>query len=270
MATTSQNTDPATDLHRGMESEFIDGGEIGKESTTIPHLTPGAIPEDDYEIKHDDPEVKSSSWHDEHPTKSYVHGLPNEGFWALIRRFNKQIFRVKKINKQPLSHLDMNIAAEEDITEEKLRAHIERLYTSVIIDIFSFYKHVVRLRSWREQRRTMWFLGVYSVFWLADLLSVMLLIFLIVLVVYPPSRERCFPSAPASLTSGRTGAVKKPMAGVLASDSVTGAPEQHKGESVEQEARSFLKSISTVSLNSLKPLPTLLVQTKTNITGPSY
>ncbi|KAK2598180.1 hypothetical protein QQS21_005657 [Conoideocrella luteorostrata] len=227
-----------------MESVNIDKTE--KEPTATRHRTPNNTSEGDLRSRTMAPEVKNSSWQNDHSNTPYVDGLSNDDFWALIRRFDKQIFQVKKIEKWPLSNLDMNIAAEEDITEEKLRAHAERLYTSVIIVLISLYKHIVRLRSWREQQRTLWFLGIYSAAWLADLLSVTLLIFLIVSIVYPPSREKFFPSAPAALTSSRTGALKKPVAGVLASDSVTGAPEQYKGETLEQEARSFLNSISAL------------------------
>ena len=240
-----------------MESGITDVSKPGNAPTTTRYLGAGSNLNWNHEFRYDDSEVKNSNWYNGHPSKSYANGMSNEEFWALIRRFNKHIFRVKRIGEQPLSQLDMYISTEEDITEEKLRAHAERLYTSVIFDIFSVHKHIVRLRSWREQYRTIWFLGAYSVAWLADLLSVTLLIFLMVLIIYPPSREKFFPSAPASITSGRTGAVKKPMAGVLASDSVTGAPEHHKGETVEQEARSFLNSLSAVSLYSLQLLPTL-------------
>ena len=46
----------------------------------------------------------------------------------------------------------------------------------------------------------------------------------------------------------QTGGVQKPMAGVLASlDSMTGAPEKHPGEAVEQEAHSFVNSVCIVS-----------------------
>ena len=42
------------------------------------------------------------------------------------------------------------------------------------------------------------------------------------------------------------------MAGVLASDdSMTGAPEKHPGDAVDQEAHSFVNSICTVSLHRL-------------------
>lgn len=199
-------------------------------------------------IEHNTLQAAGSGWQGEitTPTQSYITGIGSKDLWTLIRRFNKQIFHVKRIDKRSLSNLDMNIAAGENITAEKLQAHAERLYMTVVINFLSFYKHMVRLRSWREQR-TFIFFGVYLIAWLVDLLAPTVLIFLMILIVYPRARDTCFPPAPASLTSSRTGAVKKPIAGVLASDSVTGAPEENEGEAIEQEAYNFIYSISTVS-----------------------
>jgi hypothetical protein len=74
---------------------------------------------------------------------------------------------------------------------------------------------------------------------------------LVVLIVYPPSREFLFPPAPIALVDAKSGGVKKPKAGVLGStDSATGAPENHKGEAVEQEARNFVNGIASVALTS--------------------
>ena len=71
----------------------------------------------------------------------------------------------------------------------------------------------------------------------------------IVLIVHPPSRGFLFPPAPISLVSGKSGGVQKPKSGVLGShDSATGAPENHKGEAVEQEASNFYNSIASIAL----------------------
>ncbi|KAL7911434.1 hypothetical protein GGI35DRAFT_292225 [Trichoderma velutinum] len=189
----------------------------------------------------------TSGWQSETTTTIQSHaGIRNGDLWTLIRRFNKQIFYVKKIDKRPLSNLDMNIAAGEDITAEKLQAQAERFYMTVVISVVAFYKHIALLRSWRD-KRTFYFFGTYSVTWMIDLLAPTLILFLIVLIVCPPARDICFPPAPASLIDSRTGAVKKPIAGVLASESLTGAPEENTGEAIEQEAHSFIYSISTVS-----------------------
>ena len=60
-----------------------------------------------------------------------------------------------------------------------------------------------------------------------------------------------FPPAPLALVSTKTGGVKSPSAGVLGShDSVTGAPEKHQGEAVEQEASNFVAGIATVAMSS--------------------
>jgi hypothetical protein len=194
-------------------------------------------------------EVKNIGWNKE-PSEvpaPVVGGLRNEELWTLVRRFDKQVFHVKRIEERPLADLDMNIADEEEFSPEKLRAQLERLYMVVLVSLFSFWKHVVRLRSWREQKRSAVFLGVYAVAWVFDLLVPTITAFLMVLILYPPSRDFCFPPAPPSLIDPKTGGLQKPPAGLLASEgSVTGAPEKHEGEAVEQEAHSFVNSISTV------------------------
>jgi len=73
----------------------------------------------------------------------------------------------------------------------------------------------------------------------------------IALIVYPPSRDVLFPPAPLALVDSKTGGIQSPMAGVLGShDSVTGAPEKHKGEAVEHEAHNFVSGIGTIALSS--------------------
>lgn len=200
--------------------------------------------------RQDEIEVKNLGWNrdsDEEGPPRLVRGLRNEELWTLVRRFDKQIFHVKSIDEPPLADLDLNVADDEDFSPDKLRAQLERLYMVVLVGLFSAWKHVVRLRSWREWRRTLAFLGVYAAAWLSDLLVPTLAAFLVVLVLYPPARDYCFPPAPPALIDPKTGGVQKPAAGVLASDdSMTGAPEKHQGEAVEQEAHSFVNSMSTV------------------------
>jgi hypothetical protein len=71
-------------------------------------------------------------------------------------------------------------------------------------------------------------------------------------MVYPPSRTFLFPPAPLALVDPKTGGVQNPKAGVLGShDTATGAPENHRGEAAEQEARNFVAGIATVSISSV-------------------
>ena len=116
--------------------------------------------------------------------------------------------------------------------------------------MFAFYKHIVRLRSWREINRTSHFASAYFLAWLLDLIMPLISITMVTLIVYPPSREMLFPPAPIALVSSK-GGVQKPKAGTLGSkDSATGAPENHKGEAVEQEANNFVNGIAHVALAS--------------------
>lgn len=211
-------------------------------TSTPPDHPPGAS-----QVAHTSTEVKDLGWNDDQKPSPIVGGLGDPELWTLIRRFDKQVFCVKSIDETPLANLDMNVADDEDFSPEKLRAQLERLYMSVIVSLFAAWKHVARLRSWKEDRRTSAFLAVYLVAWLLDLVLPTLVAFVMVLILSPHSRDVCFPPAPLALVDASTGGVQKPAAGVLAStDSVTGAPERYKGEAVEQEAHSFVNSIATV------------------------
>ncbi|KAM6532500.1 hypothetical protein FSOLCH5_001923 [Fusarium solani] len=148
-------------------------------------------------------------------------GLKNDDLWTLIRRFDKQVFYVRSIEEPPLGELDMNIADDEEFSPEKLRAQIERLYI-VLSGVASRSSWSDYYRLSHDPHR-----------------------------VYTSEREICFPGAPPSLIDPKTGGVQTPAAGVLASDdSVTGAPEKHKGEAVEQEAHSFVTSLSTIVVST--------------------
>ena len=60
----------------------------------------------------------------------------------------------------PLGGLDLNAAEEDEFSPDKLRASLERLYMTVIVGMVAFGKHIARLRSWREPRRTAGFCAV--------------------------------------------------------------------------------------------------------------
>lgn len=100
-------------------------------------------------------EVKDLGWF-EHPNDiaPLVGGLPNDELWMLVRRFNKQMYHVKATTEQPLGGLDLNIVDEEEFSPDKLRSNVERLYMTIIIGLMGLGKHIARLRSWREPRRT--------------------------------------------------------------------------------------------------------------------
>ncbi|KAF2712250.1 hypothetical protein K504DRAFT_464328 [Pleomassaria siparia CBS 279.74] len=179
-----------------------------------------------------------------------VGGLSNEDLWILVRRFNKQMYHVKEIPNSPPGGLDLNIADEEEFSPDKLRSNIERLYMTIGIGMMGFFKQIVRLRSWRETRRTAWFCSAYCLAWTFDIIMPLITVTMIALIAYPPCREILFPPAPLALVSGK-GGVQKPKAGVLGShDSATGAPENHKGEAVEQEASNFVNGIASIALSS--------------------
>ena len=117
---------------------------------TADHELRGAVQKDV-----EDGEVRDMGWN-EKSTKlpTLVGGLPNEELWTLVRRFNKQMYHVKATSDPLLGGLDLNIVDEDEFSPDKLRSNVERLYMTVIIGLMGFGKHVARLRSWREPRRT--------------------------------------------------------------------------------------------------------------------
>lgn len=91
----------------------------------------------------------------------------------------------------------------------------------------------------------------FFITWLFDLLVPLIALTSMVVVVHPPSRRVLFPPAPIALVDIDSGGIQKPKAGVLGSlDSATGAPENYKGEAVEQEASSFFNGFTSVVLTS--------------------
>jgi hypothetical protein len=164
--------------------------------------------------------------------------------------------------------LDFNISDEEEFNPDKLRSNLERLYMTVIIGLINFAKHIIRLRSWREKKRTAAFcsvsstcrflehteandIQVYFAAWFFHCLVPLSFTVLTVLVAYPPARTLLFPPAPIALVSHKDGGIQKPKAGQLGTDdTVTGAPEVHKGEAAEQEAYNFTASLGTVIISS--------------------
>ena len=223
------------------------------------------------QLEHTDAEVRDLGWNEdpEMVPDELISGLPNEDLWTLIRRFNKQMFHVKVVHEAPVSatlhgsesrlfdswltpcvqlaDLDLEIAKQEVFTPDKFRTHLERFYMTVAVGMFGLWKHVARLRSWRERNRTTAFFVAYTAAWFLGCLIPSFGIVLVVLILHPPARDFLFPHAPPALIDGWTGGVKKPMAAVLGSDSLTGAPESYPGEAVEQEAHSFANSIIEVS-----------------------
>ena len=72
----------------------------------------------------------------------------------------QQIYNVKAVPDPPLQNLDLTRADDDEFSPDKLRATLERFYTTVVVTLTSVVKHVARLRSWKEPRRTAFFCAV--------------------------------------------------------------------------------------------------------------
>lgn len=146
------DTQPVTDPNR------VDTANHLADEPTLSH----ALAMEDHEEKgaaqmeHHDEDVADLGWH-EHKDRMLdplVGGLDNEELFLLVRRFSKQMYHVKEVPNAVPGNLDLNIADEEEFSPDKLRANVERLYMTVIIGLLAAVKHIARLRSWRETRRT--------------------------------------------------------------------------------------------------------------------
>ncbi|KAI1365145.1 hypothetical protein F5Y08DRAFT_191757 [Xylaria arbuscula] len=195
-----------------------------------------------------DEEVADLGWNEqkENIPAPLVGGLGNEDLWLLIRRFNKQMYHVKEVPHSVPGDLDLNVSDEEEFSPDKLRATVERFYMTVVIGLLATVKHIARLRSWRETRRTSYFCAAYFIAWMFDFITPLLVATLVTLIVYPRSRGVLFPPAPISLVDAKSGGVQKPKS----HESATGAPENHKGEAVEQEASNFFNGFTAVVVTS--------------------
>ncbi|KAJ5151662.1 hypothetical protein N7492_009957 [Penicillium capsulatum] len=177
--------------------------------------------------------------------ESLADGISNEDLWMLIRRFNKQIYHVKAVPGATLD-IDLNRADEERFPPEKLRMTLERFYTSVVVGVTEFCRHVGRLRSWKEPVRTGVFCGIYFVSWVFDLLIPTTLGLMVGMVMCPPIRCVLFPPHPVALQPESQASSAEPQS----HDSLTGAPEAHKGEAAEQEAKNLVDSFATVAMET--------------------
>jgi hypothetical protein len=198
-----------------------------------------------------DPGLQDLGWSEDPQVPIPVlHGMKNEDVWTLVRRFNKQTYHAKKLDEPPQGGIDMNIADKDAFTPDKLRATLERLYMSVGLGFAAFLKHVARVRSWKENRRTGLFFLFYLVGWVFDFLGPIVSIFIIVLLASPQSRRILFPPAPLATISAKTGEARIPKAGHLGSESLTGAAESYKGEAVENEASNLVGSVAHMAVSA--------------------
>ena len=160
------NLEPATSMTTSNSSNIntptssSTGSNAPSESHALanaPSEVKGAVEKD-----HEEGEVRDMGWrqHPKNVPSPLVGGLPNEELWTLVRRFNKQMYHVKATNAPLLGGLDLNIVDEDEFSPDKLRSNVERLYMTVIIGLIGFGKHIARLRSWRESKRTAAFCAV--------------------------------------------------------------------------------------------------------------
>ncbi|KAK0562507.1 hypothetical protein OC861_005276 [Tilletia horrida] len=201
-----------------------------------------------------DPGTKDLGWSEteQEIAQPLLSGLKNKELWLLERRFNKQTFRVKRVEEdQLLNGLDCNIAEDHEFSPDRLRSTLERFYTSVILNLAAFAKHMARLRSWHEAKRSAAFAILYAVAWFFDKTLLALILVAILLIASPRSRLILFPPAPLATISATSGKPKIPEAQHLGStSSLTGAAETYHGQAAEREAANFVSSLSSLAVST--------------------
>jgi hypothetical protein len=83
-----------------------------------------------------------------------------------------------------------------------------------------------------------------------DLLIPTILGLVVALIMVPSVRVLLFPGPAKKDGSNETSASGSPTGQPESQDSLTGAPENHKGEAAEQEAKNFVDSFATVAMES--------------------
>ncbi|KAK0564184.1 hypothetical protein OC844_001827 [Tilletia horrida] len=221
-----------------------------------------------------DPDTQDLGWavYEQDIAQPLLSGLKNRDLWILERRFNKQTFRVRRVDVahpslaaeegaeekvrlraegKTLNGLDCNIADEHEFSPDRLRATLERLYTSVVLPLAALFKHLARLRSWHEARRSALFAVGYALAWALDKTLLAILLLCMLLIVSPRSRRILFPPAPLAAISATSGKPKVPEAQHLGStQSLTGAAETYKGQAAEREAANFVNSLSSLAVST--------------------
>ncbi|TVY71441.1 hypothetical protein LSUE1_G007673 [Lachnellula suecica] len=190
-------------------------------------------------------EIRDLGWHKKPSEMSgqFINGIPNDTIFAMIRRFNKDVFDVEAMPPGKSTGLDLTEAWDNNHASDKMTLHLQRAYLSIILGLKSFGNHVARLRSWKETRRTAAFCTVYSAAWALNLLIPLLLGTLMVIIGSEKARNTLFPPVPLALVNISTGGLQKPPAGELGTtDTITGAPEKAKGEAREEEAANFVEN----------------------------
>ena len=153
------------------------------------------------------------------PTNIYEGLEDNDELYKIVRRMDKQLYSVRafrdgsKRGQFPEEELDLVNSSDEEFSSDRLRSNLERLYLTFVLGAAGAAKHIQRVRSWNEYNRTVVWCTIYFAFWLAHQVGLLLGGVLIVLMVYPPSRQFIFPPAPLSMVSVVSGGLQKPRAG---------------------------------------------------------
>lgn len=129
-------------------------------------------------------QVRDLGWNEKpenvHP--GLAPGMDNDRLWLLLRRFDKvgqhqprgvgaslirhsqEIFLLREASEPGArGELDLHLAEGARFSATKLRSQLERLYMGALLGSFAGVKHLSRLHSWLEPRRTAAFATVGTI-----------------------------------------------------------------------------------------------------------
>lgn len=160
----------------------------------------------------------------------------------------EEICHVKVLLEEPKGGLDFQISCQQEFSSEKLRANVERFYMTVIVGFIISWKHLIRLRSWREPKRTIVFATIYFVSWFLDFLFPAIISFCMLLIAFTPCRAFCFPPEQTTLLSSEQ-KVNYENTTEKNEDrhSVNGSTEKDEGEELEADAINFVNSFAMIA-----------------------
>ncbi|KII91746.1 hypothetical protein PLICRDRAFT_682123 [Plicaturopsis crispa FD-325 SS-3] len=195
-------------------------------------------------------EKEKAEWRDFHGAPvggTVVLGIEDNQLWAMMRRFDQQVVHAATPpHKLPPGEPDLRPSPLPSVpfTSDIIKTNLEQVYINLGVSVHRLAGEVERLTCWREEERhrAAVFCAAYFTAWFCHLTVPLLIGFLIVLVLYPPSRRFCFPPvrpphvAVPSVTDPTN---RKGDQSLL--DVGSNAVHRTKAEQAEQQAFEFMK-----------------------------
>ncbi|CED85520.1 Protein of unknown function DUF3292 [Phaffia rhodozyma] len=191
------------------------------------------------------------------PQGTVVMGLEDDQLWSMLRRFDRQVnHALSPPHHLPEGQPDMrrSVLPTVPYNSDLVKSNLERCYGTAGVSGIRFFREMARLMSWApgEQKRTGAFCAAYFTAWIFHQTTPLILLLLMTLVLYPPSRAYLFPPLPPP--SGQPLSATDPT-NRRGDESLVDVshPQKHrsKHEQIEQQSLEFTKSIEKLGIRVL-------------------